>query len=595
MALFDWIIVVLYVFAAVGIGSMFAKKASESTADFFVAGRSLPWYIAGTSMVATTFSSDTPLFVAGAVREQGIYANWIWWVAVIGVLVSVFFFASLWRRSEALTEIELVSQRYDKSRATDALRIFKALFDGVFINSIIIASVTLAMSKIIVVILGLSPEPLFSLPLFGGITSTTLILLVLAIAAVAYTALSGLYGVVYTDLIQFALAIVGAIALAVIVYVDLLDKGGIVAALQATPGFKPDTLKMIPEFNWDLKTATFVILVTIGWWNYAPGNGYFLQRTLAARTERDAMLGLYWFAFCHLVLRSWPWIVVGVASLVYFPVMQDAEQSYPEMIHAFLPVGLKGVMVASLLAAFMSTLDTQLNWGSSYLVNDVYQPYLAKGKSKEHYVKAARISMLLLTIVALIVTTQLTSILGAYEYIAVILIPVSVVLVARWYWWRVNVWSEISALLTAAIIGNIMVLVLPDVGDERWFAVRMLATTVITMVVCLVVTLVTSKGDPTPQAIAFYKRLRVQGPGWNRVREMSGVRPLSAGLKDSAVACLASIVLIYSLLLGIGHALFEQWPAFSVYVLLILVSAYIVSKKLPHVISKLREEGPLNE
>ncbi len=595
MALFDWIIVVFYVFAAVGIGSMFVKKASESTADFFVAGRSLPWYIAGTSMVATTFSSDTPLFVAGAVREQGIYANWIWWVSVIGVLVSVFFFASLWRRSEALTEIELVSQRYDKSRATDALRIFKALFDGVFINSIIIASVTLAMSKIIVVILGLSPEPLFSLPLFGGVTSTTLILLVLAVAAVAYTALSGLYGVVYTDLIQFALAIVGAIALAVIVYVDLLDKGGIVAALQATPGFKPDTLKMIPEFDWDLKTATFVILITIGWWNYAPGNGFFLQRTLAARTERDAMLGLYWFAFCHLVLRSWPWIVVGVASLVYFPVMQDAEQSYPEMIHAFLPVGLKGVMVASLLAAFMSTLDTQLNWGSSYLVNDIYQPYLAKGKTKEHYVKVARISMLLLTAVALVVTTQLTSILGAYEYIAVILIPVSVVLVARWYWWRVNVWSEISALLTAAIIGNIMVLVLPDVGDARWFAVRMLVTTIATVVICLVVTLVTSKADPTPQAIAFYKRLRVQGPGWKRVRELSGVRPLAAGLKDSAIACLASIVFIYSLLLGIGHALFEQWPAFFGYLVAILISGYVVNKKLPQVISKLREEGPLSE
>ena len=595
MALIDWIIVVLYVFTAVGIGLMFTKKAGESTADFFVAGRSLPWYIAGTSMVATTFSSDTPLFVAGAVREQGIYANWIWWVAVIGVLVSVFFFASLWRRSEALTEIELVSQRYDKSRATDALRIFKALFDGVFINCIIIASVTLAMSKIIVVILGLSPEPLFNVPLFGGVTSTAFILLVLATAAVSYTALSGLYGVVYTDLIQFALAIIGAIALAVIVYVDLLDKGGIVAALQATPGFKPDTLKMIPEFNWDLKTATFVILATIGWWNFAPGNGYFLQRTLAAHTERDAMLGLYWFAFCHLVLRSWPWIVVGVASLVYFPVMQDAEQAYPKMIHAFLPVGLKGVMVASLLAAFMSTLDTQLNWGSSYLVNDIYQPYLAKGKSREHYVKAARVGMLLLTIVALVVTTQLTSILDAYEYIAVILIPVSVVLVARWYWWRVNVWSEISALLAAAIIGNIMALVLPDTGDERWFAVRMLATTIATMLVCLAVTLTTSKGGPTPQTIAFYKRLRVRGPGWNPVREISGIRPLSAGLKDSAVACLASIVLIYSLLLGIGQALFEQWSAFSGYLLLILVSAYVVNKKLPDVISKLREESSLNK
>ncbi|MCV6604029.1 MAG: hypothetical protein OIF34_01900, partial [Porticoccaceae bacterium] len=373
MALFDWVIVGLYVVLAIGIGLIFTKKASESTADFFVAGRSLPWYIAGTSMVATTFSADTPLFVAGLVREEGIYANWIWWTVIIGVMVSVFFFASLWRRSKVLTEVELIDLRYEKGPAANFLRVFKALLDGVFINCIIVASVTLAMSKIIVAILGLSSDPLFSIPLFGDITPTTAILVLLAVAAVAYTALSGLYGVVYTDLIQFALAIVGAIALAVIVYMDLQDKGGVLATLQAAPGFTPDTLRMFPEFEWNLETATFFILITIGWINYAPGYGFYLQRTLAARTEKDAVLSLYWYAFCHLILRSWPWIIVGVASLVYFPSLVDGEQAYPQMIEAFLPVGLKGVMVAALLAAFMSTLDTHLNWGSSYLVNDIYQ------------------------------------------------------------------------------------------------------------------------------------------------------------------------------------------------------------------------------
>lgn len=594
MLLIDWLIVLFYVVAVVGIGMLFTKKASESTADFFVAGRSLPWYIAGTSMVATTFSSDTPLFVAGAVREQGIYANWIWWVSIVGVLISVFFFASLWRRSKALTEIELISQRYDKSKATDFLRIFKALFDGVFVNCIVIASVTLAMSKIIVVILGLSQDPLFSVPLLGEVTSTTLILIVLAVAAVAYTALSGLYGVVYTDLIQFALAIFGSIALAVIVYVDLMEQGGIAAAVQASPGFKPETLQMFPEFDWDLKTATFVILITIGWLNYAPGFGYFLQRTLAARTERDAMLGLYWFAFCHLVLRSWPWIIVGVASLVYFPILQDAEQSYPMMIQEFLPVGLKGIMVASLLAAFMSTLDTQLNWGSSYLVNDIYEPYIVKGKNKNHYIKVARISMLILTLVALIVTTQLNSILDAYEYISVIIIPISVVLIARWYWWRINVWSEISALLTAVIVGNTLVFLLPDSGEEKWFAVRMLMTTLMTLLVCLIVTLLTSKQGPTPQAIKFYGRLRIHGRGWEKVRKLSNVKPISAGIKDSAIACIASIIWIYAMLIGIGHALFEQWDSFIWYFIIIISSGYVVYKMFPKVISKLREDIPID-
>ena len=590
MVLIDWLIVAFYVVAAVVIGMLFTKKASESTADFFVAGRSLPWYIAGTSMVATTFSSDTPLFVAGAVREQGIYANWIWWVSVIGVIISVFFFANLWRRSKALTEIELISQRYDKSKATDFLRIFKAIFDGVFVNCIIIASVTLAMSKIIVVILGLSAEPLFEIPLFGPITATTLILIVLAIAAVVYTAMSGLYGVVYTDLIQFALAIVGSVVLAIIVYVDLQGHGGIVAAVEASPGFNSDTLKMIPDFEWDLKTATFVILVCIGWLNYAPGFGFFLQRTLAARSEKDAMLSLYWFAFCHLVLRSWPWIIVDVASLVYFPSLVDAEQSYPMMIDEFLPVGLKGIMVASLLAAFMSTLDTQLNWGSSYLVNDVYEPYLVKGREKAHYIKAARISMLALTLVALIVTTQLESILGAYEYISVIIIPISVVLIARWYWWRINVWSEISALITAVIVGNAMMYILPDEGEAKWFAVRMLATTMTTLVVCLVVTLMTSSKTPSPKTIEFYSRLKIHGRGWKKVRDLTGIEPIAAGIKDNAIACVASIAFIYSLLLGIGNALFEDWQTFGYYLIVIVASGWVVKRKMPKVIASLRQE-----
>ncbi|MCL1077936.1 hypothetical protein D5R81_05260 [Parashewanella spongiae] len=589
MSTLDWIIVAIYVFAAIAIGLLFTKKASASTTDFFVAGRSLPWYIAGTSMVATTFSSDTPLFVAGAVREQGVYANWIWWIGLIGIMVSVFFFANLWRRSQVLTEIELIRLRYDSSIFVDGLRIFKALFDGVFINSIIIASVTLAMSKIIVAILGLSSEPLFVLPLFGAITATTAILILLSVAAVAYTALSGLYGVVYTDLIQFGLAIVGAIALAVIVYVDLLPQGGIAVALQQAPGFKTDTLNFFPELNWDLKTATFAILLVIGWWNAAPGSSFYLQRTLACRTEKDAMLSLYWFAFCHIVIRSWPWIVVGVASLIYFPALADAEHAYPQMIDSFLPVGLKGVMVASLLAAFMSTLDTQLNWGSSYLVNDIYQPFIAKNKSKHHYVKVARYSMLVLAGIALLVTTQLTSILSAYEYIAVIITPVSLVLIMRWYWWRINVWSEISALIGAAVIGNAMLWILPDEKGEHWFAVRMLITTVITLVLCLTVTLFTSRKGPSEQTKRFYQQLRIHGSGWERVRVETQVEPVSAGIKDNTIACISSIGFIYCLLFSIGYFIFDQLQLAIINLVLAGFFGFIIKQKLPSIIRKLKE------
>jgi SSS family solute:Na+ symporter len=290
------------------------------------------------------------------------------------------------------------------------------------------------------------------------------------------------------------------------------------------------------------------------------------------------------------VLRSWPWIIVGVASLVYFPSLVDAEQSYPMMIDEFLPVGLKGIMVASLLAAFMSTLDTQLNWGSSYLVNDVYEPYLVKGREKAHYIKAARISMLALTLVALIVTTQLESILGAYEYISVIIIPISVVLIARWYWWRINVWSEISALITAVIVGNTMMYILPDEGEAKWFAVRMLATTMTTLVVCLVVTLMTSSKTPSPKTIEFYSRLKIHGRGWKKVRDLTGIEPIAAGIKDNAIACVASIAFIYSLLLGIGNALFEDWQTFGYYLIVIVASGWVVKHKMPKVIASLRQE-----
>ena len=417
MSLLDWSIVGLYVIAALVIGAWFTRKASASKDDFFVAGRSLPWFVAGTSMVATTFSSDTPLFVAGLVRTEGIYANWIWWGGMIGVLVSVFFFARLWRRSEAVTEIEFIAQRYDPGMAVNGLRIFKAAFDGVLINCIIMASVTLAMSKVIVAVLGLSDMAIFTLPVLGEITPTMAILASLAIAAVAYTALSGLYGVVYTDLIQFALAMIGAIALAIISWVDLQSRGGFVELIKTAPGYTDQTLQMFPTFGMNLETLTFFVYILILPLYSAVGPGFFLQRVLASKTERDAAWSMGWFSICHMILRSWPWVVVAAASLVYFPVMSDGEQAYPAMLNELLPVGLKGIMVASLLAAFMSTLDTHLNWGSSYIVNDIYEPFLVKDKSRKHYVTVGRIAMLALALMALTIAASLTSILAAYQYL----------------------------------------------------------------------------------------------------------------------------------------------------------------------------------
>ncbi len=553
MTAIDWTIVGLFVSTSLLIGLWFTKRASASTDDFFVAGRSLPWYIAGTSMVATTFSSDTPLFVAGAVRESGIYANWFWWSAGIGTIVCVFFFARLWRRSEAVTDIQFITLRYDANPAVNVLRIFRAIFDGIFVNCIVMASVTLAMSKILVVILDLSTQPVVILPIIGGLSPGMLILLLLGAAAVLYTALSGLYGVVYTDLIQFCLAMVGAFALAIIVYLDLDQQGGVFNAIQASSAYTENTLQMFPPFGWNLDTATFLIMITVGWWAVAPGSGYFIQRTLATRSERDAMLGLYWFATCHYIIRSWPWIVVGIASIVYFPVLLDAEQSYPLMINEFLPVGLKGVMVASLLAAFMSTLDTQMNWGASYLIVDIYKPFLATEKSQHHYVSAARICMVALTMTAILVSTQLSGILTAYQYLAVVLSGTSFVLIARWYWWRITVWSEISSLLSSFIVGNTLLFLIPDTDQEQWFAVRLLINLIVTTCVCLLVTFATSKTGPSQQAINFFTKIRVPGRGWSRVSSLCGVDAEPIGFLDCSLGAIGSIFGLFGLLLCVGE------------------------------------------
>ena len=559
MGLIDWTIVAGYAVIAVLIGLRFAKRASANSAEFFLAGRSLPWFIAGTSMVATTFSSDTPLWMAGAVREGGISTAWILWANILGTLATVFYFARLWRRSEALTEVELVVQRYDQQKVTHALRVFKATFDGVFVNCIIMASVTLAMSKILTIVLGLSPEPLFVLPLIGGVKPDEAILLLLGTAAVLYTMLSGLYGVVYTDLIQFALAMIGAFALAMVVYIDLAPQGGLLAQLKQTPNFDVESLNLFPAFGWNLSTATFLILMTVGWLFLAPGTGFYLQRVFATRSEKDAMLSLYWYCFCHYILRAWPWIIVGVASIVYFPALVDAEDAYPSMLNELLPVGLKGIMVASLLAAFMSTLDTHLNWGSSYLVNDIYKPYVSRGRDKRHYVNVGRLAMVFLILVAVIVATQLTGLLSAYKYLSVFWAGLSFVLIARWYWWRINAWSEVGSLICASIFGNSLFLLLPDKEGQDWFAIRMLANFLVTALVCIAVTYATTKKQPSGQVLRFYNKIRLHGAGWKRVRLVTGTLPVAAGLKENTYAFIASAAFFFSLLLLLGYVIFEEW------------------------------------
>ena len=590
MAFVDWAIVAGYVVVAFVIGLVFARKAARGTEEFFIAGRSLPWWIAGTSMVATSFASDTPIFISAMVREQGIYANWLWWSWIIGIMGATFFFAPLWRRSRAVTEIEFLQHRYDATKTMAGLRIFKATYDGIFVNCVVMATVTLAMSKLLAVILGIPADHATALPMVGEAPTIALLLAGLGLVAVGYTVLSGLYGVVYTDLIQFALAMVGAIALAVIVLTDVSETGGLAAGIEAA-GADMSTLRLFPEFGMNLETASFFILLTVGWWIHTPGSGYLVQRMLATRSEGDALLSFYWFAFCHFVLRSWPWIIVGVASVIYFPTLVDPELSYPQMIDHLMPVGLKGIMVASILAAFMSTLDTHMNWGSSYVVNDIYRPYIVRDRDPHHYVAAARVSMLLLALVAVLLATVLSGVFAAVKYIVVLVGGIAFPLIVRWYWWRVTVWTEISAMICSLIVGNALLLLMPDQPGEDWFAVRLLINTLAGAATAVVVTLLTSRGGPTPQAIAFYERMRIAGPGWEKVRRMRGLEEAPWSWRASVTCCGASIALLTSLLLGTGWLIFGDWPMFAAMLAVAVISIALIRKSLPEVLEQGRRFG----
>lgn len=438
----DWIFIAGYLIAALAIGFAFAKRAGSSLEEFFIAGRTLPWWVAGTSIVATTFAVDTPLAVAGFVRGEGIYANWFWWCILMGGMLSTFFYARLWRRAGILTDVEYIELRYEGKSAA-VLRVLMALYGGILKNAVVMGWVILAMAKICDVLLGWDQ--------WMSIT-------VLMVIAVVYTLLSGFWGVVVTDVIQFVLAMIGSIALMCIVLVRLDGPEGMVEQIRQTEAFDPRVFRFVPDFATAGKLAvgTFFAQITLQWWEKGQGDGYLVQRLFSTRDERHSILASLWFNFAHYVLRPWPWIVVGLASLVFFPYEpgEDPELAYPKMIAEFLPVGVRGLMVASLLAAFMSTMDSQLNWGASYLVNDIYRRFFDPDASQARLVFVSRIAMLLLVGVAAFSAWQFTSVAGAWKYLVTLTAGVGFVGLMRWYWWRINAWSEISALISSVVLAN---------------------------------------------------------------------------------------------------------------------------------------------
>lgn len=561
----DWTVVALYFAASVAVALLYSRRAGSSSAEFFLSGRSVPWWLAGTSMVATTFAADTPLAVTGLTVKYGIAGNWLWWSFVMSGMLTVVFYARLWRRAGVMTDAEFAEIRYS-GRPAAFLRGFRACYLGLAINSIIIGWVTAAMAKILGLTLGL------------GKWEATVALFVLT---GLYSTISGLRGVIVTDFFQFALAMTGAIALAVFALDAVGGVSGLLGALHAR--FPDDApLRLVPALDsaWMPAIAFFAYLAVNWWASWYPGaepggGGYVAQRIMSAKNERHALLAALWFNIAHYALRPWPWILVALVSMVLHPNLSDPESGYVLVMNQLLPPFWRGLMLAAFFAAYMSTISTQLNWGASYLVNDVYRRFWAPGRDEAHYARAGRGATLLMMVVAGIVTMYIGSVEGAWKFLLAIGAGTGLVYLLRWYWWRINAWSEVSAMAVAFVVSLLLQGWLRlSADDPRGFAILLMTTTAITTVAWLAVTFATAP-EPRDRLRQFYARVRPGGPGWTAIApEATSEGGLARGVLQWAMGC----AIVYLGLFGIGDLILAR-PARGVLMLAIAaaLTAWLVT------------------
>ena len=564
----DWAIVAAYFLLSVGIGLYFTKRGGESLSEYFLSGRQVTWWLAGASMVATTFAADTPLVVTGMVSAHGVAGNWLWWNMLMSGMLTVFFFARLWRRAHVMTDVEFAEIRYSGKPAA-ALRGFRALYLAIPINLIILGWVTKAMIKILTISLGLHAVNLLGFNVSGEVIAVAICFII----TVAYSAGAGMWAVLWTDLVQFVIKMSAVIVLAVYAVraVGGMDKlkagltthfGSADAALSVLP------VKMTPSgieaYPW-MPLLALGVYLSVQWWAaWYPGaepggGGYVAQRIFSAKTERDGVLATLFFNVAHYAIRPWPWIITGLCTVLLYPAgigpAHDHEAAYVQAFVDLLPTPWRGFMMAGFAAAYMSTVGTQLNWGASYLVNDFYKRFLKKNETEKHYVTISRWATVFLFLASAIVTHYLGTIEGAWKFLLALGSGTGLVLILRWYWWRINAWSEISAMIASFVVSvsaiNIIKPRFPD-GDLRADAWVMLVTVAVSTIVWLGVTFAT-KPEPDRVLEAFYRRVRPGGPGWAVVSQRLGFgREHIPGGALAWTNWIAGIVAVYSTLFGIG-------------------------------------------
>ena len=552
----DWCWIALYFAINGGIGLYYRSRAGKSVDEFFLSGRNVPWWLAGTSMVATTFAADTPLAVTGMVARGGIAGNWLWWSFVASGMLTVFFYARLWRRCGVMTDIEFTEIRYS-GRPAAFLRGFRALYLGIPINCIILGWVNLAMVKI----LGLAL----------GITRIEALLIVLGLIAVTsfISTLSGLWGVLVADLFQFVIKMTMVTVLAVVAVQAVGGMGEMklkLAQIDVQRGSQGSVLSFIPDLHsaW-MPLITFFVYISLNWWaTWYPGaepggGGYVAQRMFSAKDEKHSLLATLWFNVAHFAIRPWPWILVALASLILFPGLEDPETGYVRVMIAYLPASLRGVMLAAFAAAYMSTIATQLNWGASYIVNDFYRRFLKPDANDRHYVRVSQWTTVLLTIVSAVVTFYMTSIAGAWKMLIVTGAGTGLVLLLRWYWWRINAWSEISAM-AAAFVTSLSLQIFGGLDSDKPvdFAWIMIITVSVTTVVWLAITFLT-KPESEATLVSFYRRSRPGAAGWGPIARLAPeVKDSRVGIYN-AMDWIAGCILIYGILFGVGKLLLGEW------------------------------------
>ncbi|MBA3498034.1 MAG: Na+:solute symporter [Gemmatimonadales bacterium] len=541
----DWLIIALYFVVSAAIGLAYTRRSSQSLADYFVSGRSLPWWLAGTSMVATTFAADTPLVVAGLVAKYGVAGNWLWWNGAFSGVLTVFFFSRLWRRAGVLTDVEFAELRYG-GRPAAVLRGFRAIYLAIPINLIIMGWVTRAMVTILEISLNIDSWKA-AIFLFG--------------VTALYSVLGGLWGIIVTDLFQFIFAMGGSILLAVLAVQSMGGLDALAVQAAAHFGSTEAAFGIIPPLDapW-LPLTTLLVWLSVQWWaawypgQEPGGGGYVVQRILSAKDERHGLLATLWFTIAHYALRPWPWILVGFVALIRYPGLDNPEEGYVRVMVDVLPSPYKGLLLAAFAAAYMSTISTHLNWGASYLVNDVYLRFIKPDASPRAQVLASRGATLVLMVSSLVVMGFLSSVEQGWKILLALGAGTGLVFILRWYWWRVNAWSEISAMAASFVTSLALATGGHSMSDTgtRDYAFTMLTTVLVTTVVWLTVTFLTApESDATLER--FYRRVRPGGPGWRGVARRLGYgdEPIPGGAL-SWVNWLAGLVAVYAAVFAVG-------------------------------------------